>query len=443
MTQHVFCGPTLSGDEVRAVVPDAIVHPPIRHGDALRLDTGPGDIVLIVDGVFHQSAAVRHKEILALIAARTAVAGCSSMGALRAAELDAFGMIGIGEVYRRYRSGETDADADVAVTHTQGGRIEQLSLAMVDLEAHLDDACRDGAVDRGEHAALAAALRGVHYTERSPQRFAALRAPGIDAFRAWLDARPDLRGAKHRDALTALRLLAEDGITTAAPGPWTKRAWRTEYLRDWTARHRGIIYKGRHITRTAHAQYRQIFDPEHPRRRRRLVLSWIGGATGPDDRSPQEVLDAALDAAAASGLRLADLTPEQRRHWLTADEDDLEPAEALARILVRSTAAGPVTPGSDWPQAAPDSAITAAIAHAFAVNDRAAAHGVTIDGLETESVRTFLRGLWGLDGADPETLTAAARDRGFRNFEGAAEICRQFILAELGDALWHHLDPRM
>jgi hypothetical protein len=182
VTTHLFCGPTISAAEARAELPGVVVHPPVRHGDLLRLGAGPGDLVLIVDGVFHQSASVRHKEILELLAAGATVAGCSSMGALRAAELDVFGMVGVGEVYRLYKDGVTEADADVAVTHTEGGEVTQLSAAMVDLESQLLEAHRDGAVDEAERTALSAAMRGVHYTERTPRRLAMLEVKGIAAF---------------------------------------------------------------------------------------------------------------------------------------------------------------------------------------------------------------------------------------------------------------------
>lgn len=76
---------------------------PRRHrraaGDLLRLAPRPG----IVDGSFHQTRAVRHKEILALIDAGVTVLGAASMGALRAAELDTYGMIGVGRVYDDFR----------------------------------------------------------------------------------------------------------------------------------------------------------------------------------------------------------------------------------------------------------------------------------------------------------------------------------------------------
>ena len=53
---HVYCGPTISAAAAAALVPGAAVHPPVRHGDLLRLDPVPGMTVVIIDGVFGAGA---------------------------------------------------------------------------------------------------------------------------------------------------------------------------------------------------------------------------------------------------------------------------------------------------------------------------------------------------------------------------------------------------
>ena len=39
---HVYCGPTISAAEAAGIVPGAVTHPPVQHGDLLRLDPAPG-----------------------------------------------------------------------------------------------------------------------------------------------------------------------------------------------------------------------------------------------------------------------------------------------------------------------------------------------------------------------------------------------------------------
>jgi hypothetical protein len=111
----IFVGPSMYGVEVSRE-PGEVWFPPAAHGDLIRavLEYSPNQILLL-DGVFHQSLAVWHKEILFAMIEGVVCIGAASMGALRAAELWRYGMIGIGEIYERYRDGEED-DSLVAMT---------------------------------------------------------------------------------------------------------------------------------------------------------------------------------------------------------------------------------------------------------------------------------------------------------------------------------------
>ena len=100
----VFIGPSLSSDEANKIL-KAEYHPPVARGDIINALKDNPDIIVIIDGVFHKEPAVSHKEILKAIKNDIIVVGGASMGALRASELDDFGMIGIGQVYEDYRIG--------------------------------------------------------------------------------------------------------------------------------------------------------------------------------------------------------------------------------------------------------------------------------------------------------------------------------------------------
>lgn len=67
----------------------------------------PRQIVLI-DGSFNQTMAVWHKELVYALLQGTFCIGSASMGAIRAAELDRYGMKGIGKIYELFRDGEED-----------------------------------------------------------------------------------------------------------------------------------------------------------------------------------------------------------------------------------------------------------------------------------------------------------------------------------------------
>jgi hypothetical protein len=111
-----FVGPSLPADEARGLVPEVELLPPIRQGDlSTVVERANPRGVLIVDGEFGQSLSVWHKEILHALHLGIRVVGASSMGALRAAELDRYGMEGVGEIYAYYRDGRLTSDADVAL----------------------------------------------------------------------------------------------------------------------------------------------------------------------------------------------------------------------------------------------------------------------------------------------------------------------------------------
>ena len=125
MTAYVFIGPTLAADEARATWSDAVYLPPVRQGDVYRLVArGTPDAIGIVDGYFSHVPSVWHKEILHALSAGIPVYGAASMGALRAAELAQFGMVGVGRIFEAYRDGVLEPfaepfedDDEVAVLH--------------------------------------------------------------------------------------------------------------------------------------------------------------------------------------------------------------------------------------------------------------------------------------------------------------------------------------
>ncbi|WP_404712024.1 TfuA-like protein [Sphingomonas sp. MMS24-J13] len=142
----LFAGPSLQRE--RGVLPPGFdLRPPAKCGDLLATLRERPAAVLLVDGVFETGPTVWHKEILLLIEAGIAVYGAASLGALRAAELDLYGMIGVGAVYEAYRDGKIDRDDAVMVSHAPAelGHAP-LTLALVDAEASIVASGLDAAV---------------------------------------------------------------------------------------------------------------------------------------------------------------------------------------------------------------------------------------------------------------------------------------------------------
>src|SRR5258708_1328868 len=164
---HVFAGPSLSGREVRGVLPDAVLHPPVAAGDLARLRVAAGDVVVVLDGPLTAGRAVRHKEILGLLDRGVEVWGAAGTGALRAVELQACGMRAYGRVARLVARGVLDGDDEVAVHH-QGPdrRWSARGVALVDIRVTCRDACRRRLVDRDGAEQVVAAARALPIQHR-------------------------------------------------------------------------------------------------------------------------------------------------------------------------------------------------------------------------------------------------------------------------------------
>ena len=112
----VFLGPSLPAAKARRIAPCRVL-PPARAGDVLAVLPERPLAIALVDGLFDTTPSVWHHEILLALDAGVAVFGAASMGALRAAELAAHGVVGVGRIFRWVRDGVIDDDAEVALLH--------------------------------------------------------------------------------------------------------------------------------------------------------------------------------------------------------------------------------------------------------------------------------------------------------------------------------------
>ena len=141
----VFLGPSLDLPAAEKILP-AEYHPPAKRGDLLAAVHDGATIIGLIDGVFHQESAVAHREILTAIKKGVRVVGASSMGALRAAEMDTLGMVGIGEIYRMYKSGELESDDEVALVFDPSSGLA-LSEPLINIRFTLKRAREEGIID--------------------------------------------------------------------------------------------------------------------------------------------------------------------------------------------------------------------------------------------------------------------------------------------------------
>lgn len=199
----VFLGPTLRLAEAERVL-DAIYLQPAAQGDILLAAHAfrPRAMVLI-DGQFEDRPAVRHKEILWAMAQGIVVIGAASMGALRAAELSEFGMIGVGLIYRWYRRWRLAPDDAVAVL---SGPPElgflPLTDALVDLQRTFASLARRNFITTAERGLLTTTARNMNFRER---RFEAIIRDAGCREERFKELRKEMVAQKRLDALLALR----------------------------------------------------------------------------------------------------------------------------------------------------------------------------------------------------------------------------------------------
>src|SRR5215470_5937168 len=153
-------------DEARALL-DATYRPPVQQGDVAALVPQQPAAILIVDGFFSWVPSVWHKEILWALEQGVAVLGASSMGALRAAELHDFGMVGVGRVYDDFAAGRLHDDDEVAVLHAdEEHAYRPLSDALVNIRATLGAAVDAGVVDGTTAADLVLRAKATFFPDR-------------------------------------------------------------------------------------------------------------------------------------------------------------------------------------------------------------------------------------------------------------------------------------
>jgi hypothetical protein len=232
----IFAGPSLPpplrpGD-ARLAWP-----PPLRQGDLYRAALTRPAIIGVIDGYFETVPTVWHKEILWAMQAGIHVYGAASTGALRAAELDTFGMRGVGWVYAAFRDGVLEDDDEVAVLHgPEELGYPPVTEAMVNIRATFEAAAAAGVIDSALAARLTGIAKALFYKERSYETVlraaaaAGLPSAALDRLAEWLKrGRVDRKRADAEAMLAAIRAHLDAGVTPL------RVSWRLAETAAWRA----------------------------------------------------------------------------------------------------------------------------------------------------------------------------------------------------------------
>lgn len=429
-----FAGPSLHGlgasDRERELA-GVELRPPAARGDVLAAVAEAPEALVVLDGVYFTVPTVTHKELLYALDSGIRVIGAASLGALRAAELEAFGMVGVGRVFEWFRDGVLDGDDEVAVLHAPAELgYRPLTVALVELRAAVAELESAGRLPRAAGAALVAAVKALPFSERSARRLEALaweHLPGEAA--GALARRLAGPGLKREDALAALRLArARNGSREArleGRTPWRPDTEFSVFFKESYLRPPSPPRTAPPPTLLEAWQAVQVLHPGAPelvrRLRRRFLLASEAvhaGLEAPDEPP--------LEAPASAGpvLPERELLAEARVRALAgaAAEHHGGAERALASLAKRLGLAARSAPGS-----APNGA-----------------SGRLLDLLAAQRglvpAWSFARALAASPVVDAALAAAAAArelHRCYERWRGERATCRG-ALSEVAAGLWHH-----
>jgi hypothetical protein len=170
----MFVGPTLGeGRRARTLARKQGVRlrAPVKRRDLSNFLRKAGrhrpGVICIVDGVFHDRLAVGHAEIREVLERGWHVWGLSSMGAIRAREMQSLGMRGFGQVYELFNTVRDFQDDEVALLHEPTPPYRSSSEPLVHLRAALDHLVGVELVPRSAATAVIQSLKRRWFGDRT------------------------------------------------------------------------------------------------------------------------------------------------------------------------------------------------------------------------------------------------------------------------------------
>ncbi|WP_406002988.1 TfuA-like protein [Streptomyces sp. NBC_00829] len=435
-TTYLFVGPTLPDAEDVTRGSAVKILPPVAAGDLLAMRLERGDVVAIIDGYFHQRRAIPHKEIMEVVRGGAGVLGASSMGALRAAELEPFGMRGVGGIFADYRSGVLQADDEVTLVHgTAEDGYPHMSEPLVNIRATLDGAMNAGLCSTDQLRAVVEDLSGITYRDRNYSELGrSMSRVGIPAASAKVMVeycREHPVDRKREDALELVGLLraGESAHEGVFPDPEP-----TFYLQGWKTEARNASARDAHCLA-------QILAPDYPAFHEETVLNWIVNCCQREcSRSPVQTVAGGRPAelAVQHGAHKGLYAPEPDGlaflpQWTTAHERaTLTDTELMSKFLVRSCRIRPgvvhteLLSGAFRRLAAYERAVSL-VSRVRELNESARTYRPDFDHrrIAAHQVAAWLAERWG---RPVDELALASHDRGFDSVESMIAAAREVYL---------------
>lgn len=344
MIATVFLGPTMSLSEARAILPNALYRPPAAQGDLLSAVNQDGaEVIGLIDGTFHQTLSVWHSEVCYLLSRGITVFGASSMGALRAAETERFGTVGVGTIFRWYRDGVIAGDDEVALVHgTEDCEFRPLSLVLVNIRASLYQAVSQGLLASSYADQVIEVARSLYYPDRQVStilRHCQDRRLPADALlaveRALTVDHVDLKQADAREMLTLMREVLDGSVPR--PPRVNFEFSRSSVFETLYNLDRRVQVGDTQVSLQSIREHAALHCPDFDQVKRaaldRSIVSYFGSLLGLDV-TPEELATQRSEFAEQRGLD----SPEALRDWLRANamsETDLSEYLAQEALCLR------------------------------------------------------------------------------------------------------------
>jgi hypothetical protein len=325
----VFSGPTLPLEMARRALPGAILRGPAARGDVYLAARSKPRAIALIDGYFDHRLPVWHKEILWALAHGIPVYGAASMGALRAAELAPFGMVGVGRVFEAFRDGVLEDDDEVAILHeSEASGYAPRSEAMVNIRATLRAALSAGVIDAETEAEVSRAAKSLFYADRSLKAaLVATAKTGVEgelvALERWA-ADGNFVDQKRADGMELLNHLRSSGL----PDPLPRTTFRFEHTHYWRVFQQELDARSRAERSDTPELSNDRVELLALERGVALLIAKLEGAQA----SSSEVQAASEAFRRERGL----LTPARTAEWLERHGLDHESFSTLARDLALS-----------------------------------------------------------------------------------------------------------
>lgn len=209
----VFAGISVSIEEAERLS-EAEVRPPIKRGDLDQLNDG--NVVVIIGGELNESSVAPIDEIIRALHRGVKISGAASLGAVRAHEACAEGMVGHGWVYDAYCAGRIMGTDEIEVFYDPDS-YRPLTVPLVNVRFCLDHLAERGGISAEEIDRAMASLKELDIGERDRRNILLhlTRILGQERItKALKVVSPADTDIKRRDAEALLRILRKGGI------PW-------------------------------------------------------------------------------------------------------------------------------------------------------------------------------------------------------------------------------